>query len=674
MELGQTFEKYQELIAGISKGNDPANLDVYQDGKVIRMLLEQNHSPENIRQAVIDFSPVANRQATEKQPQTFPPGYATNLINQAQNVIQAINDIKEFNAPKDVKLDAFSEYKNMAKWHLAQKDASLNSHMDADIAFRMLQRGHSPLNIEKALLEMSPVAREAGRSTENYSKYVVETAVQNREKYLEKQKAAQENYPYTVQEYANKKASLEKIQGFISSPAYQEGRIVRELLEQGHDKNNLIKAITENTVVKEGKNPENYAKYIVNGVINEMNAEKTIRDFDDTFLNFNSPLTLSEKYLNRAKKILDRNPDERFNASIDTFVAKTLINDRSDVEKIKETIAELSPISKQPGMTPDYPAQVIEKAYEKLALEQENMRKINANYPAVAEAYIHQAEQWKNANPEREYSNYSDGKIAMQLLRNGHEPENVQKILSEMSIVAYNLNQEKGTDTERYAKAVVYQTMQSMERYENAKSVEPKENPEIKAPTAAVEYQHHLKEYIDRGANINANVDIAISKTMLGQGYSNDEVYKAINDVSPVIIEAGRNPENYVKYIQSSVEQQQSQSLSQNADLNGADLAARTVTVEDISVKIYEKIKETTNEIFNQKKAGNDVKEMALANQEMKSLRTMLDKINDRTQPINIKGAATVENLMAQKKDIGKQISSIRSKENENNQGLGKER
>lgn len=177
MELKQTVEKYQELIRGFFEDGNVDTLDVHQDCKTVRTFMEQGHPEENIKQAVIEFSPVTNRKLMENE-------YAANLIHRARDVIKAIDKIKDFDATAVLKADEFSEYRRLAKPHI-ERGVSLNADTDSMIAFKMMQGGYSRKSVKNAIQELSPVAREVDNTPENYSRFIVKKTARSFEKYID---------------------------------------------------------------------------------------------------------------------------------------------------------------------------------------------------------------------------------------------------------------------------------------------------------------------------------------------------------------------------------------------------------------------------------------------------------------------------------------------------------
>lgn len=356
--------------------------------------------------------------------------------------------------------------------------------------------------------------------------------------------------------------------------SYQDGKIAERLVSQGHDDEFIKAAIAELSPIanEQGKFPIGYASHLVesskevlaaiafikstNNQIDEALAADNIVDSIKRLseISQNHPGVMA--YIVEAQNQMTANPDIKLNAAFDTGISYKLLKNGHPVDSIKEAIELASPIAKEPGRNPiNYAKYIVTKIEEKLDRLHEFQAKIDNEYDQTAEAYIKKIQSVQEANPSRVLNNYWDGQISLDLVRSGHEPENIRRVLREISPVAQKLSQEKNVLPEKYANRIVYQFQNVLQREDAARFIEPKDDL-AKLGSPIEEYKHHLKTYLDGETIPNNFIDTQISKAMLQDKYIAEDIQKAILEASPVAVEPGRTAEHYSqKIIEQAVEQ-----------------------------------------------------------------------------------------------------------------------
>lgn len=263
------------------------------------------------------------------------------------------------------------------------------------------------------------------------------------------------------------------------------------------------------------------------------------------------------------------------------------------------------------------------------------------DYKFEAAKLINKAQRWLGLE--------SDVKIAKTLLEKGHKEKQIQNVIVSFSPETAGKSL---VEAFKYSYQVIQKTMTLVSEVSNNIA------DAMKNRDAAKDYKNEVAKIIAQEKSWPGHeADAKIAQSLLLQGHKKEYIQNAIAKSSPET--ADKSPTEAFRY---SLEIANKVSTIQN------------VPVENISKIFDEKIQENTSKIDQEKSAGNDIKNLAIETQELKNLKMMMNKVNNHEYPIKIAGIATPENVMAQRKEIGKQISAIRSKEKENVQELDKDK
>ncbi len=465
--VDQTQKAYQEALASIT-----GELNQYREGKLVEGLLRDGHAVESLKQAIAKNSPLANAEGK------LPMGYATHMVNRSSEVLQTLNEVK------DVKtiVDARSAYQMALQKQLDDPTVKLNSSLDSKIAAGLIRNGYSLEEVQSAIASASPIAREAGRSVDNYSKYVVEQAVVRNEKYAAHQNDLVENYPATASEYISR---MEKArEALASSPgkeitSFNDGQIVSDMLKSGCPRDNVIKAVSEISPVayklqeEKGVSSDKYARGVVLRVEESIGREEKIDQVGLMpsegqnvldYLKVANPASAMEAYLYSAKHYMSHNPEAHHNAFVDAQISHPLLQ-KYPAEEIQKAVSEMSPAAIQPGRNAEnYGEFVVNKVREtiqkdnitlaerKLAVavstaEKSGIKDINYDYSRQAGELLTQG-KWEGQG--------SDIEVARNLMRNGYDKLQVTQAIKAHSPEVLN---KPAKEAQQYTKTTLQQVM-----------------------------------------------------------------------------------------------------------------------------------------------------------------------------------------------------------------------
>lgn len=466
----QAIREYLTHYEHFSMENPALKLSDYHEGLIAKKLLRANLSPDDIVEAISTQSPIAN------QPGKFAYGYASGILQKSINSIEAEDNIKNIDRSIDMagSLEVI-EYRQLAKNQL-DKEEKINAAFDTKIAAKMLQLGFHEKEVRDAIMEASPIAREAGRNQENYASYITKKAVERKERYVEKLKSIEATYDQTIEEYL---ARAENVRAAYPDQTYgnfQDGRIAIEMLRQGYFKDNIERAIAEISPVaaklahEKELPPERYAKSIVYRATQNIKKMEDIENLPQPqndisqvdYLSSVQPQSAIQAYQYTMKYFMTQNPDANLNTFVDTQITKSLLSQYTKAE-VEAAIISASPIAVLPGRnTERYVASVIHQASEQLDRQYARIHKNEqtlktepaANQQVVVndkEIRLNQIKEFnqpvtQRKNAAHEYlrqaqqldkkgitSVDADSRITKSMLKKGYSQETIAKTLSKYS-------------------------------------------------------------------------------------------------------------------------------------------------------------------------------------------------------------------------------------------------
>lgn len=350
---------------------------------------------------------------------------------------------------------------------------------------------------------------------------------------------------------------------------YQEGKFAQALLQDGYDSNLIKQAIVAHSPLanEPGKFSMGYANNVITkseAVIDRIN---TIKNWVETP---NSANVITEKqliendYIILAQQHLQE-PANKITPAVDIEIAGKLLHKWEEIENVGHAIQEVSPVAQEAGRNPEgYEKFIKMRLQERQQKHDDRLKNLEAKYEKTAHEYIRQIETWEKANPDYDFESYQDGRIAMDMLQKGHERENVQRALSEISPVAAKLNEERGVEANKYGASVAFHAAEEIKRLHELSSLPEPDGKSLSdylrdneaGSSAEKAYLYALKHYTDKypGEKLNLSTDIQVAKSIAPQ-FSQEEIQKAVLEKSPIAIQTGRYTERYVEHVTSKAMQ-----------------------------------------------------------------------------------------------------------------------
>lgn len=371
--VDETVEAYTRGREAFATEYPTGIFNSYQDGKLIEKLLRAGHDPELLKQVVAEHSTVAN------QPGKYAIGYAQNAVTKSLEVVKAIQQLQEL---QDALPPNLRDYKQFANELLVKEAAAkMTASFDIRIAGKMLDAGHTLEQIQEAVSLTSPIAKEPGRHSGNYAKYIIQQAAERQVLYQKRQQKLDANYDKAVSEYLRQAQNIIEANPERELNNYWDGRIAAEMLVKGYEKENVIKAIAEISPaalkLHQDKGLESgiYAKSIVYHALESLKRQEAAYSLPERTPIDASPVL---EYQYQLKAILDNAGTP--NQFVDTQIAKAMLVQQIQENDIINALYEASPVASAPGRISDrYAAMVVQNAKELLEKHafHEAFRKMN---------------------------------------------------------------------------------------------------------------------------------------------------------------------------------------------------------------------------------------------------------------------------------------------------------
>lgn len=312
-EIDANYDKaarsYVDKVQAIQAANPEREYTSYWDGRVVADMFREGTARENIQKAVKELSPLAASLQEEKK--VSPERYANRIVYQVLQSIERqhaaqykdVTGIEERLKSDPTLVSATEAYQYSLKSYI-DKEAIPNAFVDTQIAKGMLTQEYSQEEIQKALIEASPVAIEPGRTPERYANSIAEQAVEQ----LKKQQQI-------LQERQLKEQAAPSVE------AVHETQL-------SNDSPNGVKA-----PINEIQKP---------GVANE--SPEYLHRLEAIQQQTAKPHSLTERYRSEFKRIVGDNPSKNLIQNADKAVATALLSSNEyNSSKIQETIQKNSP-------------------------------------------------------------------------------------------------------------------------------------------------------------------------------------------------------------------------------------------------------------------------------------------------------------------------------------------
>lgn len=425
----------------------------------------------------------------------------------------------------------------------------------------------------ESALKASPVSLEAGRDRDQYISALL---LEFSSDYETKRNLSSKRYPLTKAMYLEKSQTYHdrlNLYDSMHEDSFYDAQIAKELLQEKQGPANIVRAITENSVTAHSYIPEHaqkgspeyldglhqaeqYAKETLEMAKKSLRAEKAI-------LSYERPAKLPEEASYQQLKSLGITPRDLYLSCMQeglkskpSFILELSepATDRDIVEKIfyrypdvprpllRDAILEASPRAYLPGAPYNY----VDRLFEQ----------VDARLQKVAERHARENQDMKTLKTMRglashgaqiqtsEIGTYKDGRIAIKLLQQGRDEEDVTRFLLTM---ARSDNRE---NPHHYAVDVMDRAKKSVEREEKIRTYQkptaPLETPSFyHAYLMRMQKLYQKKGFVQSESDVEAVTDILLKE---GKTFKKAELANGIAQYSPIAVEPGRD-EKYAQYV-----------------------------------------------------------------------------------------------------------------------------
>lgn len=564
-------EQYLKSVSTIKYKYDNYKISEFNEVHIALTLIRQGYAPDIILKAMVVNSP--NRAKGEK--------YFRRIMLSCKQANSRYKRIMNGRIKNDYASLA-REYLINNKMHL------LNNEAEIYIITRLLMMGKTEEEIKEYLLNYSPVAVESSRMSDDvYVEKSIRKARLIHEKNLE---IESKNYSKTVEKYYelvdkyNARMELSGLKNIDINRAFYDGRIIKDMLQQGFFENNLLKVLMEhspkftwNTPLSHESSPLDYAKYILLHVRNTINRENAIKSFPYEELKYKNMesmaatgYSIDDLYKSVLCKLIKENPNVEYrmvDSYLDIESCEAIFKSypKLSKEEFVGTIEKNSPRYSMPGIPDNYASSLVEKyifSQEKEIEERNLLEKNKREHTALICQDFKQDEEL--SYNDNNLTKYHSCRAALMMLQNGVPDAEILAAISE-TISQLGYEHDKEADIDSFAKNVLdgaHNVRERLNRIVMHDNNEPADIGETGLYYLNIMNGLCKSKYGLTGTNVDS-VDITDNMDMnaimlMKSHYSDEQIQSAIQQYSPVAAELGRD-ENYSKYVISKTEQRMEQ-------------------------------------------------------------------------------------------------------------------
>lgn len=502
--------------------------------------------------------------------------YFHELQSSTENTLEAYREIQEYNQTGDIQ-DEIDGYRRFANEYMTRKGMAILDYED-DLAIlhsfydTFIQNTRSSSAsadyqnkiaksirhmFTKALLEASPVAREAGRNPE---KYVASVMEEFKTWQLNWQKMSNQAMPITKELYVD---HLKRYQRELDeyraahSKECMDVMVVKELLEEQQNKNNIYQVLLENSPVVKDRMIEKEAKAYANRIIE---IAHKVRKAEIEIIH--------SKVIDIPEKIPYRQLRDKYNISAIGLFRQTIrqriektpsflnrlldpISDQEAVENIlanfpdidrfelRDAIRKASPRAQMPDAEETYVDRLLLNTEWRLSdfqWKQKQKEKVANQYKK-----LQMATDKGLGNPDKNaidiISSRKDSMIAVKMLRQNEDDENIIQVLISMS-------SDNHKDPIEYARHILRHAKRIIELEDAIHDYQSSEDK-----SASNDYMIMMKKLSEK-SDITPAKDEKVAENMLAKGWRSLDVIMTIRKYSPRAIESedvGNYSERIVK-------------------------------------------------------------------------------------------------------------------------------
>lgn len=567
----------------------PEDFGLFEEGHVALSLMRKDgFSPEIVEAVIKKQSVRAKNDST----------YLSAVMNATKDCLDAYRQIDAIDPSTPVET-AQEAYRLFAKNYATRTNTIIFSAQDEqailqELADAMLQqyKNRAPIAVTvetqkrydadieaqikpflESALKASPVSLEAGRDRDQYISALL---LEFSSDYETKRNLSSKRYPLTKAMYLEKSQTYHDRRNLYDSlheDSFYDAQIAKELLQEKQGSANIVRAITENSAVAHSYIPEHaqkgsseyqeglhqaeqYAKETLEMAKKSLHAEKAILSYEPkqelpktaSYQQLKSlGITPRDLYLSCMQEGIKNKPSfilELSEPATDRDIVEKICYRYPDVPRplLRDAIMEASPRIFLPGAPYNYVDRLfdqvdarLQKVAERHARENQDMKTLKTMRGLASRGAQIQAS---------EIGTYKDGRIAMKLLRQGRDEEDITRFLLTM---ARSDNRE---NPHHYAVEVMGRAKKSVEREEKIrtyqKPAEPLETPSFyHAYLMRMQNLYEQKGFVQSESDVEAITDILIKE---GKTFRKADLQNGIAQYSPIAVEPGRD-EKYAQYV-----------------------------------------------------------------------------------------------------------------------------
>lgn len=540
------YEAYRQ--AADSKYNEHGNAyQDYQEGEIIiSLLVKDGYSEQTIADVLEAFS-------------EYDSAYIKTLMEKCGHVKQAYLDIKHAPNTLDDARNGYDVYRIFAKHYMERTGAKLLTYEDDIAIIKDLKEQEFPENLLLDVLQQaSPVTREPGRNPTEYVKAIL-TGEKDQEEIQESKGVpvvtCEEQYKDLIERYDQDMKEHGRLMGIQeSNRPYYDCLAVRNLLRMHYSEDDIRQALNNQSGAAAATR-QNYALWLVE------KAKKLLKK-EQNLLHENLPkIPSGSTYASLAaagisavvlvtailRERLALNPsleEHLFAPHLDKDLAEACLNRYPDFDR--EALAGVltdSPraIILSGSRMPEedqYAAHVIQEAEKRLESHHKSIEQQNSVFEEFNKQH---GLAYQGVAPQENLSAFHCGRTALQMRLKGYDPLAIRD-----AILATETPDDKLP--ERFADEIVERSGQVYERLMRIKHYQPPAQSEEQ--TAKDFYEREIAAQYQKRHFIKSSMDVQAVKTMLAYGkFNGREIREAIQELSPIAIEPGRDASYYQKYV-----------------------------------------------------------------------------------------------------------------------------
>lgn len=454
----KTKETYLEKAKQLEEALASRNYDInknrsYYDCLLATSMIRMQHSSYNLRKAIAELSPLANK-PNENNPSKTPDGYASWIVSKARDVVMREQDIMfspKIEGKRDLPLTVLTAggvtvadlYKDSVRrivegYAKSGRDRMIEPHVDQQACEELLTKYPDIIldDLADALKKASPRAAVAGM-IQDYPQKCVETVQQR----LQEADQAR-SFRRSVEAEFNRSRGLEmggiSEYGGMAIFAQSMGHAAMEMQRQGVNE----VALRETLLHAASDIPEKtqFVDRVLQSVREVTRRQEDIAGFSRSI---GPDANIEEKYLAYANSIQKEVGAYQTSDDIEFVKLQMMQNEQLDIDEMNNMLLAKSPVAAEPGRDEHYVEYLQDRAKERIELENEKLRiyhpepRIEGKEKDCYKEYeYHRNTLMRNVSMP--YDERMDMYIAETLLLQGYPEREVENVLGKSPLAEKN--------------------------------------------------------------------------------------------------------------------------------------------------------------------------------------------------------------------------------------------